>query len=326
VVGAALAGGDEDFRPAALPPPRPSGGSAGSAGAPVSTPGSLSDVVERVFPTVVGIRSRGRLPGIGQGTGFIVSPDGEIITNHHVVSGSRTILVTLPGEGDARTAEVVASDEDEDVALLRLEGVTNLPAAELGDSESLRVGDEVFAVGHALGLSGGPTVSRGVVSGLQRANGSLRHLIQTDAALNPGNSGGPLFDAAGRVVGVNTMVRGGAENIGFAIAVERVSTVVERLREGRPPPPVAFLGVSTVEPIDGSPGAEILDVSEDTPASGTDLEAGDRIVEVDGEDVIGPAGLADLIGRRSPGDRVDLTFRRGDDERTITVTLGTKPS
>jgi S1-C subfamily serine protease len=316
-VGAQL-GNDDDFRPAALPP------ISRSATARVSTPGSLADVIERVSPAVVGIRSRGARLGIGQGTGFIYTPDGEIVTNSHVINGAKTILVTLPGEDQARSAEVIGNDEDEDLAVVRIKDVTGLPTVEIGDSRSVRIGEEVFAIGHALGLSGGPSVSRGVVSGLQRANGPLAELIQTDAALNPGNSGGPLFDASGRVIGVNTMVRAGAENIGFAIPMERVRVIVERLREGKPTPPMAFLGVRTQPAEDGGPGAEVVDVTDGTPAHKAGLVEGDRIVAVDGDRVSGPESLANLIRGRAPGDHVELTFRRDGVEQTATITLATK--
>lgn len=316
-VGARIAE-DDDFRPAALPP------ISRSSTSRVSSPGSLADVVERVSPAVVGIRSRGARLGIGQGTGFIYSPEGEIVTNSHVINGARTILVTLPGEDQARDAEVIGNDEDEDLAVVRVKGVTGLPTVEVGDSRSVRIGEEVFAIGHALGLSGGPSVSRGVVSGLQRANGPLAELIQTDAALNPGNSGGPLFDGGGRVIGVNTMVRAGAENIGFAIPMERVRTIVDRLREGKPTPPMAFLGVRTQAAEDGGPGAEVLDVTGGTPAAEAGLVEGDRIVAVDGERVSGPESLANLIRTRNPGQKVEVAYRRAGEERVATVTLATK--
>jgi S1-C subfamily serine protease len=195
---------------------------------------------------------------------------------------------------------------------------------EIGASRTLRIGEEVFAIGHALGLSGGPSVSRGVVSGLQRANGPLAELIQTDAALNPGNSGGPLFDGSGRVIGVNTMVRAGAENIGFAIPMERVRVIVDRLREGKPAPPMAFLGVRTQPAEDGGPGAEIVDVTDGTPAAKAGLAEGDRIVAVDGDRVSGPESLANLIRGRSPGEEVELTYRRDGVEQNVTVALATK--
>lgn len=317
VIGARI-GDDDDFRPAALPPISP------RTTERVSSPGSIADVVDRVSPSVVGIRSRGLRLGVGQGTGFILSAEGDIVTNSHVINGAKTILVTLPGEDQARDAEVIGNDEDEDLAVLRLSGVTGLPAVELGDSDALRLGEEVFAIGHALGLAGGPSVSRGVVSGLQRANGPLAELIQTDAALNPGNSGGPLFDSEGRVIGVNTMVRAGAENIGFAIPMGRVRTIVDRLREGRPAPPVAFLGVRTQPAEDGAPGAEIVDVTPGTPAQKAGLAADDRIVAVDGKRVSGPESLAGLIRGKNPGDEVEIRYRRGDEEETVTVALATK--
>jgi S1-C subfamily serine protease len=256
---------------------------------------------------------------------MLLNAEGEVLTNAHVVSDADKLTVLLSGQGKSRAAEVVGIDEKEDIALIRITGVAGLRVADIGDSEGVRLGQDVFAVGHALGLNGGPSVTRGVVSGLSRSNGPLSDLSQTDAALNPGNSGGPLFDASGRVLGVNTMVRSGAQNIGFAIPISRATSIAARLRSGQPAPKTALLGVTSREPEDGSAGAEVVEVSSGDPADGAGLETGDRIIAVNGKPVNGPGSLAGLIGSKSPGEKVTLTYERGDEKKTVQVVLGTRP-
>ena len=172
-----------------------------------------------------------------------MSSDGEILTNAHVVEGASTVKVTLAGEAQSRDADVVGTDVANDLALLKLSGVSGLPAAALGESDEVRVGDDVVAIGNALALRGGPTVTRGIISALDRTldtqDATMTGLIQTDASISSGNSGGPLVDATGKVIGINTAVAasgGGtaAENIGFAIAIDTAKPVIERLRNHTP--------------------------------------------------------------------------------------------
>ena len=186
-----------------------------------------------------------------------------------------------------------------------------------------RVGDDVVAIGNALGLNGEPTVTRGIVSALDRALARLTGLIQTDAAINPGNSGGPLVNAAGQVVGINTAVAGRGSGIGFAIPIDRARTVVEALRRGTTAP-VTFLGVTTRDAADGGQGAVVVSVESGSPAAVAGLQAGDVITAVDGRPVAGAAELGGQVRDHEPGDRVEVTYRRGDTERTATVTLGTR--
>jgi serine protease Do len=314
-VGAQLAGGGDDDRPGDLLQQ--------VVGKPAVLSGT-SDVVARAAQSVVGIRAtEGRQ--IGQGTGIVLRTDGEVLTNAHVVQGARTVRVLLPGADEGREAQVVATDEREDLALLRLTDTKGLVPAQLGTSSTVRLGDEVLAIGNALGLKGGLSVTRGIVSGLGRSEGALAGLIQTDAALNPGNSGGPLVDTSGRVVGINTAVRGDAESIGFAIAIDHARSVVERLRSGKPAPPVAFLGVATRDPLDGNPGAEVVDVTPGSGAGNAGLRPGDVLVAFDGKPVAGPDELAGLVRDKAPGDKVEVRFRRGDSEQAATVTLGNRP-
>lgn len=213
--------------------------SAGSGA--IAEPQDIQAILAKVEPAVVTIRtqlaSQGRFfVASGAGTGVILTSDGEVLTNAHVVDGATSIEVTLSGESQARRADLVGIDSTNDLALLKIRGASNLPTAELGSSAALRVGDDVVAIGNALALDGGLTVTDGIVSAVNRTISDrtihLEGLIQTDAAINSGNSGGPLVNGAGQVVGINTVVAGDAQNIGFAIAIDQAKPVIEQLRTG----------------------------------------------------------------------------------------------
>ncbi|MFL2986234.1 MAG: S1C family serine protease [Candidatus Poriferisodalaceae bacterium] len=196
-------------------------------------------VLAAVAPTVVQIEvtSEDGIFGGGQGTGFIISSNGQVVTNAHVVEDAASINVML-SDGTVRTAELVQQDPTRDLAVLKIEG-ENLPAARLGSSAEVEVGDEVLAIGNALGLGDTPSVTTGIVSALERelqlSGNRLTRLIQTDAAINPGNSGGPLVNAKGEVIGVNTAIAGNAEGIGFAISIDHARPVIETLQTGEVP-------------------------------------------------------------------------------------------
>ncbi len=205
----------------------------------------VADVLASVKSSVVSIETTVRVrqgpfvnEGQGAGTGIVLDGDGYILTNAHVVADATEIEVTVPGDDTPRAAELVASDESADIAVIRVEDTDGLVAADLGDSGDLQVGDQVVAIGNALALEGGMTVTQGIVSALDRSidteNGSLTGLIQTDAAISSGNSGGPLVNAKGEVIGMNTAVAqsgGGvsASNIGFAISIDTAMDVVNSL-------------------------------------------------------------------------------------------------
>ncbi|MDQ4067900.1 MAG: trypsin-like peptidase domain-containing protein, partial [Actinomycetota bacterium] len=242
-------------------------------------------------------------------------------------------------------ATLLGSDPAADLALIRIQGVSNLPVATLGRSAELQVGDQVVAIGHALALPGGPTVTAGIVSALDRTIGSgtrrLANLIQTDAAINPGNSGGPLVNTRAEVVGINTAViqRSGqadAQNIGFAIASDTIRPMIEELRQagGRVLLP-AFLGVTTTTLNEASrdrlglasgTGAYVMSVGPGTPADVAGLRAGDVITAVGGERIRTSDELGTAVRKHRPGDRLDVTWQRGGAERSATVTLGQTPS
>ncbi|MGQ0743950.1 MAG: trypsin-like peptidase domain-containing protein [Acidimicrobiales bacterium] len=279
--------------------------------------GDVGDLVVAVERSVVSIRT-----GQGAGTGLVLTADGEVLTNAHVIDGARQLSVNVAGENQSRRVDLIDSYPEGDLALLKIRDASGLTPARLGRSSELRPGDDVVAIGNALGLRGDPSVTRGIVSALGRSVDSLTGMIQTDAAINPGNSGGPLINTAGEVVGINTAVRGGAQNIGFAIPIDTAMEFVERARKGEPAPVGAFLGIRSEVPADGSPGADLVTVDEGSAAADAGLLAGDRIVAVGSQPVAGPAELGGLIRARRPGEKVALRILRNGDEQDITITLG----
>ena len=209
-------------------------------------------ILNAVEPGVVSISTRGFSGGFfeqeGAGTGMVVRADGIVLTNAHVVEGVTQIEVKF-ADGSVRSADVIGVSGDTDVALVRVRDAANLATVTLGRSADLLVGEDVVAIGNALALPGGPTVTRGIVSALDRTieteRGTLQGVIQTDAAINPGNSGGPLANGAGEVIGINTAVTG--QNIGFAIAIDTVRSLIDDLATGRVGTTAEpFLGVQTV--------------------------------------------------------------------------------
>jgi putative serine protease PepD len=301
-------------------------------------PLDVAAIVAKVGPSVVAVRAEGAGrfgAAVAAGTGVVLTADGEVLTNAHVVAGATRVRMTLAGESQARDAEVVGADAASDVALLRIPGASGLPAAELGHAAGVAVGDDVVAIGNALALRGGPTVTRGIVSALGRSidtpDGSLTGLIQTDASISSGNSGGPLVDAAGRVIGINTAVAASgrgteAENIGFAIPIDQAMAVVERLRGHRAPAAGGYLGVSVADPDDGSRGATVVAVEPGSPAAAAGLRAGDLVTAVGGEAVDGAAALRSAVRAHRPGEAVALDVVRDGTSLRVTVTLGAAPT
>ena len=287
-------------------------------------------VVDAVGPSIVTISSDVQL-GRAVGTGVIVSADGELLTNAHVVDGATTIHVRLAGETEPIEATVVASDLGNDLALLRIDRAGLVPVT-FAPTSDVALGDEVLAIGFALDLDGDPTVTLGIVSALDRTiitdEGALDGLIQTDAAISSGNSGGPLVDAGGRIVGINTAVARGdattaASNVGFAISSDEVHSVLEALRAAKDGQPrdEGFLGVSLDDRIDGGQGALITDVTADSPAGEAGIEDGDVVVAIDQAAIDGSAGVIAAIRDHSPGDQIQITVVRGGTEKTFEITL-----
>lgn len=281
---------------------------------------------------------------VGQGSGFILTSDGLIVTNKHVVSGEQfTYEVSLPS-GEVYPATVIARDPFVDLAVLKIEA-TGLPTAELGSSDALKIGQSVLAVGNALGEFEN-SVSLGIVSGVGRQlaiNGEgLDDLIQTDAAINPGNSGGPLVNLEGQVVGINTAIAsesGGSDGVGFAIPIDAIRTVLDGVRQtGKLERP--YLGVryrvvtpALAEAAGLSTSSGILLTQEGgqaavlsgTPAAAAGLREGDVVTKVNGELVGETASLARRLARYKPGQTVSLTVVRGSETLELSVTLGTAP-
>ncbi|MCU1386827.1 MAG: hypothetical protein JWL72_165 [Ilumatobacteraceae bacterium] len=251
VVAAALVGGGAGYAGATLAgdTSTPTAGTVAATQPLAYTPATLdvARVLKKVEPSVVTVKTTievqgqfGRSQsGEAAGTGIVLTADGEILTNAHVVADATSITVTLHGETTARQATLIGADTTNDVALIKVEGVTGLTPAAIGNSDAVAVGDDAIAIGNALNLDGGVSVTRGIISALGRSidveAGHLTNLIQTDAAISSGNSGGPLVDASGKIVGMNTAGATSsdsvtAENIGFAIPINQAVKIVAQLR------------------------------------------------------------------------------------------------
>lgn len=322
-------------------------------------PGGYADLVEEVSPAVVFIEVEGQarpasmpenmppqlrkrfedmIPGQGRpqqglGSGFIISEDGQIVTNHHVVAGAETVTVKL---ADKRSfeAEVVGSDPLTDIALLQITSDVALPTVDFGTSSDLRVGDEVVAVGNPFGLGG--TVTSGIVSALSRdiRSGPFDDFIQTDAAINRGNSGGPLFNNAGDVVGVNTAIispGGGSVGIGFAVPSDLVQEVVADLADDGTLTR-GWLGVNirpmteevaTVLGYDAPKGAVVEAVSADSPAAEGGLQKGDIILSFGETQIEELRDLTRAVATTTPEELATVTVLRKGEEITLDVTVGT---
>ncbi len=314
----------------------------------IERPQDIQGILAKVQPGVVSIRTSsftgqdlfgfGQQPVRGAGTGMLITPDGDVLTNAHVVNGATSIEVTLFNETQPRQADLLGSDPSSDVAVLKIRDASGLPTVTLGDSDKMRVGDGVVAIGNALALPGGPSVTVGIVSAKDRTidaeDEHLTGLLQTDAAINPGNSGGPLVNEAGEVIGMNTAIRGDAQNIGFAIAVNTVKPKLEALKTGRSSvTSTAFLGVNaqTLTPeikeqfdFSADKGAIVISTTPGSPAENAGLRRADVITTFDGKAVETADALVDAVRAKKPGDKVTVTFVRGDQERTVTATLGSR--
>jgi S1-C subfamily serine protease len=274
----------------------------------------------------------------GEGTGFVVSPDGVIVTNNHVVADANGRIEVEFADGTKQAAELLGRAPEYDLAVLKVDG-RNLPTVKLGSSDAVQVGDEVVAVGNALALQGGLSVTEGIISGKGRVvpeeetGATLYDMLQTDAAINPGNSGGPLVNAAGEVVGINTALAGGSQNVGFAISIDSAKSVITALRFGKSVR-VAFLGVETsdVTPaiakslnLTTKNGAVVRRVTSGAAADKAGVKANDVIVAIGGRKVSGPQDVGAEIRRYSPGDKVDVTVERGGRDVTLSVQLDVRP-
>jgi serine protease Do len=271
----------------------------------------------------------------GEGSGFVITPDGLVLTNHHVIASADRITLVM-NDGERLGARLLGGDAELDVALLQAEASRTYTFVPLGDSEGLEVGDWVVAMGNGLGL--GTTVTTGIVSGMGRRIGhgtfGPGRFIQTDAAINQGNSGGPLFDLDGRVVGMSTAIIAGANSVGFAIPSNLIGGILDDLRTaGR-----VTRGYLGVQPqtlneelrmalgVQARAGALVTSVGADTPAARSGLRSGDVVVEVNGEAIASRRDLVASIGSRQPGEGVTLTIERDAKVERVEVTLAERPA
>lgn len=336
------------------------------AAAPAGAPASLADMVEKLQPAVVNISTKqrvqvqnplagtpfGDLFGMGQGqpqtrqaqslgSGFIISADGYIVTNNHVVSAGaegatvEQITVTLTNR-EEYTAKLVGRDPATDIAVLKIDAKKPLPFVKFGDSTKARVGDWVMAIGNPFALSG--TVTAGIISAVHRSTGAAYDkFIQTDASINQGNSGGPMFDMRGNVIGINSQIlspSGGNVGIGFAIPSEQAAPIVETLRKGQAIRR-GYLGVQ-ISPL-GEDLADSLGLAKNRgefvqgvePGKGADkagIKAGDVIVSVAGQEVSPDQNLSSIVASQAIGTRVPIVLIRNGQRQTVTAVVGERPS
>ncbi|MGZ4690533.1 MAG: S1C family serine protease [Acidimicrobiia bacterium] len=323
---------------------RESGGTARNTST-IAEAHDIQGILAKVEPAVVAIRTGGAIEGVdsssgGAGTGFVISSDGVIVTNNHVVEGSGGQIEVAFTDGTSLKAKVLGRSTDNDLAVLKVDA-TGLPVAKLGSSDKLQVGDEVIAIGNALALEGGLSVTRGIISAKDRtvpeeSGSTLYSVLQTDAAINPGNSGGPLVNSDGEVVGINTAIADPtqAQNVGFAISIDMAKSVIDDLRQGREVK-TAFLGVVTQQVtaavakelnLSTQTGVVIRQVSPGTAAESAGLKKNDVIIAVDGKQIATPDDLGGEVRKLTPGQKVDVLIERGGSEKTVSVTLGTRPT
>ncbi len=302
------------------------------------------DVVKILTPSIVQIVTESigmgffnqPVPSRGVGTGIVLDDRGHILTNNHVIQGGERITVTL-SNGDSFTAEVIGGDPSTDTAVIRIDA-DGLQPAKLGKSATLEVGEDVIAIGHALGLPGGPTVSKGVVSALGRSidtdqQTTIVDLIQTDAAINPGNSGGALVNTSAEVIGMNTAIIQGSQGIGFAINIDDAKIVAAQLMD-RGYVERGFLGISPVNVNAGlarglnlsvQEGILVARVIRGQAADAAGLQEADVIVELGDERIANNGELSKFLLKHPPGETVRLVYYRGPTKIVGEVTLGERP-
>jgi putative serine protease PepD len=299
-----------------------------------AAPGTVTAAAQTVLPSTVDIRAT--LPqGEAEGSGVVLTANGDILTNNHVVAGSRELSVTLQ-DGSEHPATVVGTSPSYDIAVIRLQGASGLTAAALGDSSSLQVGQPVVAIGSPRGLTG--TVTTGIVSAFDRTvtvqgedgQAVVYNGLQTDAPINQGNSGGPLVNLDGQVVGINSAIEtaggqsAGSIGLGFAIPIDQARRVAEEImNSGTATKPV--LGVQGSIGATSDDGAQIAAVQPGSPAEVAGLRAGDVVTKVGDAPVADFADLMARVGAHPPNEQVALTVTNGGAERTVNVTLGSQP-
>jgi S1-C subfamily serine protease len=317
----------------------------GAGALAVATAGALGarEIYRRDAPGVVFVRAQtlrtdptpfdvfnSAEPTEATGSGFVIDEDGLILTNAHVVAAATSVQVTF-SDSHTVSAKPVGKDLDTDLALLRVDpDGLDLEPLELGDSETVQVGDPTVAIGNPFGLE--RTLTTGVVSALQRrlsapSGFTIENVIQTDAALNPGNSGGPLIDASGRVIGINSQIAtggdpGGAVGIGFAVPVNTAKRVIPQLQEAGHVAR-AYLGI---EGSGGHDGVHVERVEPDSPAAAAGMRDADVLSGLDGRPVHSMEDVSAILAKRAPGDVVSVTVRTGGQRRDLHATLADRPA
>ena len=278
------------------------------------------------------------------GTGMILTSSGEVLTNNHVVEGATSIKVVIVSTGATYTAKVVGTDPTDDVAVLQLQGASGLQTAKVGNSSGVKAGDAVTAVGNAGGTGGTPSAAKGSVVATGQSltasdeNGSnaenLTDMIEISAAVVAGDSGGPLYDANGNVIGMdtaasNSFARGGGQTVAYAIPIDKAQKIADQIESGHETSTIhigypAFLGVSLQDALNGS---VIAAVGNGTPAAKAGLQAGDVITSVDGKAITSASSLSSVIAGHDPGDHVKIAWTDTSGQtHTATVTLATGPA
>ncbi|HZB97579.1 MAG TPA: trypsin-like peptidase domain-containing protein, partial [Candidatus Sulfotelmatobacter sp.] len=304
---------------------------------------NVSPIASQVTPAVVDITSS--FPeGTGAGTGMVISSNGEVLTNNHVVEGANAIVGQIAGAGALHRIRVIGTDPSSDVALVQLQGVSGLKTVSVGDSSTVSVGDPVVAIGNALGRQGPPAVAQGQVVALDRtvtasdetglSAETLSGLIQVNAPIVPGDSGGPLVDSSGKVIGIDTAAAAPrfrfqpSSSMGFAIPINSAMAVASQLRSTRSgsansqPGQRALLGVEIQDADQPGEGALVVGVQSGGPADSAGIRQGDNIISVDGKSIASASDLSAAIRRHHPGDRVQVVWvDTGGSEHTHTVAL-----
>lgn len=302
---------------------------------------SLAPLVEALSPAVVNIDVAVEAPQMGygfpfgwpeggsiqsgQGSGFIISEDGYVLTNYHVVDSADSLTVKLAND-ESYSGTVVGYDDSIDVALLKIESDRPLPYVELGQSNEVRVGDWAVAIGNPFGLS--HTVTSGIISAKERVIGSgpYDNYLQTDASINPGNSGGPLFNLQGQVIGINTAINPRAQGIGFSLPIDKVSSILEDLKSnGRPSRGWLGVGLKRGSETEDK-GAVVGEVYPNTPASEAGLQTDDVVISFDENEISNADEFIRLVGSYRSGDTANIVVMRNGKKRTLSVTLGARPS
>jgi S1-C subfamily serine protease len=310
--------------------------------APAPDPAAM---VAQVGPALVNIDTKmGYQSAVGAGTGIVLNPNGQVLTNNHVIEGATSITATDVGNGQTYDVDVIGYDRSQDIAVVQLRGAGGLPTANLGDSSQVAVGDPIVAMGNAEGANGTPSAVPGTVVALNQtisaadsltgSSETLTGMIQANAPIRPGDSGGPMVNSAGQVIGMNTAASGNFKFFshggqGFAIPIDRARSIAGQIQSGAASStvhigPTAFLGVGVND--QGGNGAKVVRVLPDAPAAQVGIAPDDVITSVDGQPVNSATTLTNILDQHHPGDIITLGWRGPvGGEHTAPVTLATGP-